>query len=316
MIFGESSLKDVYRRIVWGPGIDVLRRLPSPWEHRIVRGMGRAAALVARQKRAEVENHLSHAFPEEAQVSSRAIHRVAADAFASHFANQYIGATFSRCTEHSWSKYIQWKGIERIDAHLQQGRGVVIAHPHMGPAQLPTHVLAIRGQRVVQVGGGRIMAVQLSPTGQWARDRRGQLEADMPVEIHDGRDYLRPLLRALDDGAIVMSAADGTGGGEELGRRLTRVVLDRPMAIPVGPVWLAYRSGAPLLTMHCYRNPDPGPLYVAEVGDELVLDRNRSLNPVLEEGADRLAMWLDSVLRAHPGDWLFWDGYAEGALLP
>ena len=138
----------------------------------------------------------------------------------------------------------------------------------------------------------------------------------MPVEIHDGRDYLRPLLRALDGGAVVMSAADGTGGGEELGRRLTRVVLDRPMAIPVGPVWLAYRSGAPLLTVHCYRNPEPGPLYVAEVGHELVLDRAQTMDAVLQEGADRLASWLDGVLRVHPGDWLFWDGYASGALLP
>jgi hypothetical protein len=37
---------------------------------------------------------------------------------------------------------------------------------------------------------------------------------------------------------------------------------------------------------------------------------------LLEDGADHLAQWLDRVLRNHPGDWLFWDGFAPGALLP
>ena len=169
---------------------------------------------------------------------------------------------------------------------------------------------------MVQIGGGRVTRVDLSATGEWARARREAYEERMPVRVHDGKAYLRPLLRFLADGGIVLSAADGTGGGEEIGRRLRRSVLGSHMGIPAGPIWLAIRGSARLHTLHCYRSKAAGPLYIAEIGPEISLSRDVPIQDSLEQGADLLARWLESVLRAHPGDWLFWDGFAPGALLP
>ena len=316
MIFGEGRAKDVYRRAVWGPGIFGLGLLPLTWEHRIFRGMGRAALVVADRKRREVEHNLSLAFPSKTAPDGRPLSEIAAEAFATHFANQYIGASFTRCTVKNWPAYLGWRGLDQLESYVREGQGVVLAHPHMGPAQLPTHVLGRLGFDVVQVGGGRVTQVDLSKAGEWARQRRVQLEDEMPVTVHDGAEYLRPVLRRLADGAVVMTAADGTGGGRELGRRLIRQVLGQQMGIPVGPVWMALKSGAPLLTLHCTRNRGEGPLYLAEIGAEIQLDRDQPTAGVLEDGADQLAVWLDRVLRVHPGDWLFWDGFAKGALLP
>lgn len=316
MIFGEGTIKDLYRKLVWGPGLDSLALLPAPWEHRVVRLAGRGAALAARRKREEVERNLQRAFPEGHVSDGRDLGAVADDAFAAHFANQYIGASFSRCTDKTWPKYLAWRGLDILEDHIRDGRGVVLAHPHMGPAQLPTHVLGEMGMDVVQIGGGRITEVDLSDTGEWARQQRLHREQQMSVAVHDGARFLRPLLRKLEGGAVVMTAADGTGGGRELGRRVRRQVLGQTMGVPVGAVWLALQSGAPLLTLHCFRNPGDGPLYIAEVGTEIPLDRDQDTADVLEDGADHLAGWLDKVLRAHPGDWLFWDGFTEGALLP
>lgn len=316
MIFGEGTIKDLYRKFVWGSGLDALGLLPAPWEHRVVRLAGRSAALAAHRKRREVEQNLLRAFPEGHDAAGRTLGSIAQDAFAAHFANQYIGASFARCTSSTWPEYLGWRGLDILQDHLRDGRGVVLTHPHMGPAQLPTHVLGCMGMDVVQIGGGRVTEVTLSETGEWARQQRLERERRMPVEIHDGARFLRPLLRRLSQGAVVMTAADGTGGGEELGRRLIRQVLGQHMGIPVGAVWLALNSGAPLLTLHCYRNPGDGPLYMAEIGTEIPLDRDQGTTDVLEDGADHLASWLDKVLRAHPGDWLFWDGFTEGALLP
>lgn len=315
MIFGEGRIKDVYRKVLWGPGVQGLAALPKPWEHRLVRLLGRGASALARHKRVEVRDNLARAFPDGRVDDGRSIENVAQDVFAAHFANQYIGLSFSGCTEETWPEYLQWKGLDVLRAHAAQGRGVVIAHPHMGPAQLPLHVLGRMGFGMVQVGGGRVTRVSLSETGEWARRRRTVLEGRMPVRVHDGRSYLRPLLRELEEGALVMTAADGTGGGDELGRRLERTVLGAELGIPVGPIWMALRSGAPLLTLHCYRNPEPGSLYIAEIGAEIPLDKDLPMSEVFEDGADHLALWLDRVLRAHPGDWLFWDGFAPGALL-
>ena len=79
---------------------------------------------------------------------------------------------------------------------------------------------------------------------------------------------------ASDDGAVVMSACDATGGGTELGRRYPRTVLGQTMPVPVGPVWMAYMSGAPLLTVHCYRSRDSDALFTAEIGPEVALRRD------------------------------------------
>ena len=45
MIFGESGLKDLYRKAVWGPLREGLEAAPPLWEVAVVRGMGRTAAI-------------------------------------------------------------------------------------------------------------------------------------------------------------------------------------------------------------------------------------------------------------------------------
>jgi len=276
--------------------------------------MGRLSILLAREKRAEVEQNLRRAFPAGQVPDGRSIGEVAEDAFCSHFANQYIGFSFGTCTVDSWPQYLAWRGLDRLKQAHSQGRGVVLCHPHMGPAQLPLHVLGLLGWSVTQVGGGRVTAVELSQTGRWAAGVRARLEEQMPVRLHDGRRYIRPVLRALRAGEVVMTAMDGTGGGEELGRRIPCTVLGQELPLPVGPAWLAARSGAVLLPVCCYRNPGDGPLYVAEVGEEM--DASGTDAAALQATVAAMGAWLDQTLRAHPGDWLFWDGFKPGGLLP
>ena len=136
----------------------------------------------------------------------------------------------------------------------------------------------------------------------------------MPVQLHDGRRYIRPVIRSLRAGEIVMTAMDGTGGGEELGRRIPCQVLGQQLPLPVGPAWLAAKSGAVLMPVCCHRNPGDGPLYLAEVGQEIPITGTAA--PALTAAVQALGAWLDMVLRAHPGDWLFWDGFRPGGLLP
>jgi lauroyl/myristoyl acyltransferase len=314
MIFGESWLKDLYRKGMWSPGASAIRALPAPWEHRFVRSMGRLSAVVSRRKRAEVVENMRRAFPIDPLPDGRTVEEAAEDAFATHFANQYIGFSFAACDGSSWPRYLCWNGLDRLEAARAQNRGVVLCHPHMGPAQLPLHVLGLLGWPVTQVGGGRVTAVDLSETGRWAADVRSRLESQMPVRLHDGRSYMRPLLRSLRAGEVVMTAMDGTGGGEELGRRVSCSVLGQQLPLPLGPAWLAARSGAVLVPVCCHRNPGDGPLYVAEVGEEIPVGGTNAA--FLAEAVERMGAWLDAMLRAHPGDWLFWDGFRPGGLLP
>ncbi len=312
MIFGESALKDAYRKVVWGPGRGLLEASPPAWELHAIRGVARSAAAVLGGKRAHLRRNLGRAFPESDEA---ALDPIARQAFTAHFSNQYASFSFGKCTLDTWRAYLCFAGRARLDAALALGRGVVLMHPHMGPAQLPLHVLGLLGYPMHQVGGGRVTLVELSETGRWAAETRGRLEARMPVTLHDGRGYIRPALRALQAGGVLMSACDATGGGEELGSREVRTVLGQPFGVPLGPVWLAWRSGAPLLSVHCHRNPSPGPAFVAEIGPEVRVRRDLPRRAAMAAGADEVATYLDRVLRSWPGDWLFWDGFEPGGLL-
>ena len=312
MIFGESRLKDLYRRAVWGPGREALEALPAPLELRLLAAGARAAAMALPAKRAKVAENLARGLPD---LSAEVLDALAAETFEAHVANQYISFSFPKCDARTWQRYLTFRGLDRLQEAWARGRGVVLTHPHLGPAQLPLHVLGVLGWPMHQIGGGRITLVDLSETGQWAAQTRGRLEARMPVILHDGKRFLRPVLRALGEGAVVMTACDGTGGGDELGRRLTRVVLGQRMPLPIGPIWLAYTSGAPLLSVACHRARGAGPPWVAEVGPEIVLPRDQGKAAALEAGADAIAALLDGTLRAWPGDWLFWDGFQPGGLL-
>jgi lauroyl/myristoyl acyltransferase len=310
VIFGEGRARDLYRRAVWGPGRRALDPLPPPWEMRAVRAAGRLAAAALPATRAHLRENLGRAFPARDDLDA-----VARDAVASHFSNQYVGFSFPRCTADNWQRYLHFAGLERLAPLRTLGRGLVLAHPHMGPAQLPLHVLGLLGWPMHQVGGGRVTRVELSETGQWASDTRASLEAAMPVTLHDGRGFIRPVLRALGQGGVVMTACDGTGGGEELGRRLPATVLGQPMPLPVGAVWLAWKAEVPLFGLVCHRRRGPGAPFAATVGPELVFARTGGRDAVLADGVRALAAFLDGALRAHPGDWHFWDSFQPGRLL-
>ena len=325
MIFGESGLKDAYRKVVWGPLRQAAEAAPPLWEVHLARGMGRASALALPGKVRHVAANMRRGLGDRPDLQA-----MARQTFATHFGNQYIGFLFGKCDEQTWPRYLELRGLEHLQTARQAGRGVVLMHPHMGPAQLPLHVLGVRGLPMHQVGGGRVTLVQLSPTGEWAAATRARLEERIRATLHDGTRFLRPILRALSAGEVVMSACDGTGGGDEMGRRFLRPVLGQSMGVPVGPVWMAWQAKAPLLTVRCFRNRDAATprgedsrsdggqgraMFVAEIGPPVDFTRDKGREAAFESGADAVAAYLSDSLRRHPGDWHFWDSFEPGRLL-
>ena len=309
MVIGESRAKDAYRRIAWGPWRAFLERCPPGWDYRANRALGVLAGIAAGQKRAQVVANLKRAFPHRT-----GLERVAIQAFGAHFSNQYASFAFGRIEPAVAGRWLRFEGTEHLDRAAHDGVGVVLIHPHMGPAQLPLAVLGAAGRPVHQVGGGEVEGGK-SVRGQWASAERSRLERRMKVTLHDGGSYLRALLRALGEGAIVLTACDGTGGGKEMGRRYDRLVLGQRMAVPVGGFYLAYRSGARLHTLYTVRDPTDPRRHLSTIGAEVPIDRAASVDATLEAGADFTAGWLSLLLSRHPGDWLFWDAFQPGGLL-
>ena len=296
MVFGESPLKDLYRALIWGPWRGIASQLPATVEIRVHSQLGAAVSRLAQGRQHRVRDAM-----ERAGVDPAASSRV----FETHFANQYVGFSFGKIRRDTWSQYLQLVGVGHLDG--LEG-GAVIAHPHMGLPQVPLHVLGLLGYPVHQVGGGRT-SVALSAIGARAADTRARLEERIAAELHDARDYVRPMVRTARAGGLVFTAVDGTGGGIELGRRVVRTVCGNQMKLPVFPAWLAHHAGVPLIPLHCYSRPGSIPL-VAELGAPAQVSD-------VDAGVDVLASWLEGWLQAHPGDWHFWDAWhaGEGGLL-
>ncbi len=308
MVVGESPAKDLYRRVVWGPWRQALEHGPLGFEYVANRRLGLlAGALVSRREggtRARVEANLRRAFPDRTDLG-----RIARRTFGAHFANQYASFAFGRIDGANWGRYLLWEGLEHVEAARAARQGLVLVHPHMGPAQLPLCVLGAMGFPVHQVGGGEPQ-IEKSEAGRWASELRHRLEARMPVTLHDGAGYLRKVLRALSKGEIVLTACDGTGGGKEIGRRLERDVLGLRMRVPVGGFWLAARSKARVHTLHVV--PD-GLRHRAIIGPRVPVPTDP--DAAMEAGADATAAFLGRVLAAHPEEWHFWDAFEPGRLL-
>jgi lauroyl/myristoyl acyltransferase len=309
VVIGESPLKDTYRRVVWGPWRRALEAAPPGWDYRASRRLGRLAGRLSGQKRADVVANLRRAFPDRSDLDA-----VAVEAFGAHFENQYASFAFGRLDAQNWGSWLRFEGLEHLDRAAAAEAGVVLMHPHMGPAQLPLAALAAMGRPVHQVGGGGV-AVEKSAVGEWASAERARLEARMKATLHDGTGFLRGLVRAAAAGGIVLTACDGTGGGKELGRRLERRVLGQAMGVPVAPFWLARQAGARLHTLYTSRDPLEPRRHVSVIGPEVPVARGGPMEATLEAGADFTAAWLTLVLRRHPEAWCFWDEFRPGGLL-
>lgn len=308
MVIEENPLKDAYRLVVWGPWRELLERLPPGWEYRANRRLGLMAGALARGKTRQVARNLERALGPRPDLPA-----LARETMGTHFLNQYASFAFARVRMDTWESYLRFEGLDAIDSHVRRGRGVVLIHPHMGPAQLPLCVLGVRGYRVHQIGGGE-PAVEKSEIGRWATTLRHDLERRMPVTLHQGGGYLRTVLRALGHGDIVLTAGDGTGGGKEIGRRYPRRVLGQTVGVPVGGFYLAARSGAAVHPLYTVRDPQRPGRFVSVIGPEVVLP-DAPLDDVLAFGADWTAGFLSDVLARHPGEWHFWDGFQPGGLI-
>ena len=94
-----------------------------------------------------------------------------------------------------------------------------------------------------------------------------------------------------------------------------RELLGQRVLLPVGPVWLALRTGAALHTLATV-SPAPGEtVHRALIGPAVPLDRTAPFPQGLDHGVDRMVKELETLLRAHPGDWHFWDSFEPGRMI-
>ncbi len=181
-------------------------------------------------------------------------------------------------------------GFEHLQRAVGQGRGAIVALPHVGSWEWGGAWLALEGYPMTAV------AEPLQPPElyRWFVAQREAIGLTI-VALGPGAGGV--LLRTLRAGGVVGLLCDrdllGTGVEVEFfGERTT---------LPAGPATLALRTGAALLPTAVYSGP--GRMHTAVVQPPLPTDRRGGLRADVTRVTQDLAHALEALIRRAPEQW-------------
>jgi KDO2-lipid IV(A) lauroyltransferase len=192
-------------------------------------------------------------------------------------------------------RLISVQGWENLRAALDRGKGVVMVTAHLGSPSLVVQIVGARKCRMT------IVVEPIRPPSLFelmARVRAGR-EGLRIVSL--GPSVTRELTEALRRNEIVGLVAD-----RDIARNGVSVqFFGRETLVPVGPVMLALRTGAALMTAFT-RRLDDGSL-VGRVDEPLELERTGNLREELRLNTQKLAWAMEEAIRRSPEQWTVFE---------
>ncbi len=181
-------------------------------------------------------------------------------------------------------------GYEHISRGLACGKGVILALPHLGGWEWAAAWMTEQGHDMLAV----VEALERPEMLEWFATQRHALGLEV---VPLGPDVGARVLKALRDNRVVclLSDRDLTGDGTEVeffGERTT---------LPAGPATLAVRTGAALLPVAVYFEPDRG--HHAVVRPPLDTSRTGRLRDDVARITQQLAAEFEELIRVAPTQW-------------
>lgn len=263
------------------------RLLPGPVSTLVGRAIGLGMAAADGDRRRQVARHLQRVHhgalsPGELR---RAVQR-SFDSYARYWVEAFRLPGFSA---EQLDAGMSYEGLEQVDVALKEGRGAIIALPHLGGWDFGGAWLATRGYRVTVV----VEPLEPPELLEWFAEFRQALGMTVvPLGPQAGA----AVLGALRDNQVVglLCDRDLGGGGVEVeffGERTT---------LPAGPVTMALRTGAPLLATTVYFDGDG---HRGVVRPALDLTRRGTLREDVARLTQDLAHEFEVLISAAPEQW-------------
>jgi KDO2-lipid IV(A) lauroyltransferase len=207
-------------------------------------------------------------------------------------------AYFERLTLESLPRHLELRGLERLRACLEDGRGAILYSGHVRGHFMLFAALGLLGLRpniiampVEREGEGTAVPV-FARNEQLLRERFG----------------CRFLFMAGGDFAVAARAANALRRGELVtveidhthsARNLESTFLGRRARFPLGPLVLAQSTGAPMVPFWLHRPKRRTPM-IAELGEPIQVGED--LDAALRE----CLRTLEVCIRAYPESWSTW----------
>jgi lauroyl/myristoyl acyltransferase len=256
--------------------------------------IGPLAWLLAVSARRQATRNMSQVLGPEIRSTAagrRRLRRVVRGLFRSSVGN-YLDAFLLPTLDHSEIlHHISIEGQEYLEEALALGKGALLFSAHLGPFEYMNQWFAASGYQVIL------------PVEKLKDERVLRLVVDL--RNSSGITYLplggsapvRTIIRALRDNQVVLIAADRAIEGESV----VRDFFGAPARLPIGPVNLSIRTGAPLVGAfgwYSARGHVTGsfsPLTLA------LSEEERQRPEVIEAAVIKL---MEQAIGAHPDQWV------------
>ncbi len=283
----DPAKRAVY--LAYRAGALAAQSLPAPVGEVAARGIGRALSLTMTGRRRMSARHLQRA--SGGTLRGVGLERAVNGAFESYarywlemFRLPYEGRA-------AIEEHFDVQGYEHIDAALAQGKGCILALPHLGGWEFAGAWLHfVQRQNILVV----VEPVEPPELFEWFVGVRGA----MGMEVVAAGDHAAARVAgALSENRIVCLVADRdlSGGGVEVeffGERTT---------LPGGPALLALRTHAPIIPVAVYFRRHGGHLGV--VRPPLDSERRGKLRDDIARITQDLAHEFESLIAAAPEQW-------------
>ena len=279
------------------------RVVPSPVSWGVSAALSPALAAGLRDRRRMIERHLRRVDP---SLEGFRLRRAAQEAFDSYTRYYVESFRLPGLPREVVDNSFTLDGFERVIEGLGKGKGVILALPHLGGWEWAGRWLADQNYKATVV----VEPLQPPELFEWFTNLRTNLGMNV-VPLGEG--VAADILSALRDNHIVCLLCDRDLKGDGLPVEF----FGETTTLPAGPVTLAIRSGAPLITAAVYFT-DRYNGHHAIVRPTIDLTRTGRLRDDVAAGTQKLATELESLIRRAPEQWHMFQpnwpsdpGYAE-----
>jgi KDO2-lipid IV(A) lauroyltransferase len=193
-------------------------------------------------------------------------------------------------------------GIENVDRALQDGRGIVLALPHMGNWDAAGHWLCLNGYRMTAV------AEELRPRSVFELFLRHRRALGMGiVPLTEGGRVAETLVRLLSENHVITLVADR----DLAGRGVEVEMFGAPRLLPAGPALLSLSTRAPLSVCAVFTTPEG---WHAVIGPPVETTRTGVMREDVRALTHVIAAGFERFIAAAPPDWhMFQPAWENGA---
>ena len=303
MVIREGFFRDIARLIVWYPFRLAIPRLPLEAFFLSCKAMALIHFSINKKGKSSVIRNIERAFGLSGMKIN--LHKCTLRYFQMHYIDRLWIFLLPKLTKENIGTFHRIDGIHHVDDALKKGGGCILMHGHFGPTQMPLFELGLRGYHITQIG---YHAMDLSYIGQKiALKIRQRYEGMIPAKIIFANQFLRPILSALRNNEVVMTAGDGTGGGRFIGKYIPLSFLGTTMLFPTGPMALAHKTGTPILPVFTVNKGDKK--YTTIIEDPLLLQWSGDREQDLISNTQLFVNRLESYVMRYPNSWHFWEEF-------